>query len=150
MSIFNVKALTDDQLCALQASIQVELNDRDPHIIAQRKQMQDYWTERERKGKLQELYINHLLRGLKPILKPGMRLKMTGCKDGKGIREFIKFDENDNLVCWQIKVGRRAGGFGYVDFEENTYQVTTHMPDKVSWVLVDGKKVAAKGIAASA
>jgi hypothetical protein len=72
---------------------------------------------------------------------------MSGCRDGKGIREFIRWDSNDNLICWQIRLCHQwvktgMGGCGeYRTVETKTNQVTTHMPDKISWINLYGKEI---------
>jgi hypothetical protein len=72
----------------------------------------------KRRHQLEASRAPKIVAWLKINLKPGMKLQMKGCRDGHGIREFIRW-HNGNLVCWQV-------------FEERAQQqVTTHMPDKV-------------------
>jgi len=132
----NIKTMDEADLRTLHAAIQIELNNRDPRIIAQRKQMAAIQAEDEKENQLHEEKMERIVRYLKAVVKPGMRLKMKGCKDGKGLREFIKWGENDNLVCWQIFVSRRwsPSSNKFSHSETNTNAVTTHMADKVQMV----------------
>jgi hypothetical protein len=88
-----------------------------------------------------------LVAKLSAVIKPGTRLKMKGCKDRLGLREFIRWD-GSNLVCWQIR--RQliySRDFKTQKVEEfNTNQVTTHMPDKVQEIYVDGTALKVKSI----
>lgn len=135
-----VEQLTFAELTKLIVVVQNEIHKKDPRIIAQRKQQEEWDAERERVDAIKEAYSEKVETYLRGVLKPGMKLKMKGCKDGKGIREFIKWDDNDNLVCWQIvlkrqynQTGRREGGIFSIT-ETKTNQVTTHMADKVQMI----------------
>lgn len=105
----------------------------DPVKIAEAARMdfnQRQWVEKRR---LAETLNDALVAKLKRVITPGMRLKMKGCKDGNGIREFIRW-EKDNLVCWQLK---NTYEFDHSTGKtekiwKNTNQVTTHMADKVA------------------
>lgn len=138
------KNFTTAQLADLASWAHIEGRNRDPQVIAERKIQEEFWRKREEEGKVKEEHNAKVYRVLQKLLKPGTKLKMRGCKDGSGIREFIKWDENDNLVCWQI-VRRRVFTKGAVSFtEEKTNQVTTHMPDKVSRIFQDNKDIPIK------
>lgn len=131
-----------DELHEIQSWIATELNNRDPSVIAERKRIEDFEAARKLLETLTTVRSLKILTALERALKPGMRLKMNGCKDGLGLREFIKWDKG-NIVCWQIRrtrkwnqTGRRENGiFTYV--EEKTNQVTTHMANKVARVYID-------------
>jgi len=135
-----------DELLILAKWCQSEATKKDPVKLAYEKQMQEsmakYQAEQDRKNAENRVLIVKLKR----FLKPGMTLKMRGCKDGQGIREFISWDTNDNLVCWQIKVVRQRVANGYSRSEERTNQVTTHMANKVSRIFVNGTALQVKSI----
>jgi hypothetical protein len=98
-------------------------------------------AEWKREQEVEEAKQEGIVAKLKSILKPGMRLKMKGCKDRKGIREFIRWDVCNNLVCWQIcqRMSYIGGDYRYPRREEwNSNIVTTHMPNKVQEIYVDG------------
>ncbi len=138
------KDFTTRQFSELASWAHSEGRKRDPEVIAESARLEAIWKERDAAAKVKEKEVNRITKILKALLKPGMRLKMKGCKDGQGIREFIEWDENDNLVCWQLRQTRRlkngmAPQLGYTVNIEKTNQVTTHMPDKVTRILVDGK-----------
>jgi hypothetical protein len=142
-----IKSLPYEELQLLSALVNGELHQKNPETIAENKRLGEYFTEQMRKEAAQEILCKKVIAALKNILKPGMRLKMIGCKDGRGIREFIRWDD-DNLVCWQLRCYRQwhrksidPEDGEYRDMETKTNQVTTHMPDKVSWVMIDGKQV---------
>lgn len=133
----NLKKYEVSELNALLIEIQLEIADRDPKRIAEEARHKAWQAEVDRKHAELVAYSNRVLATLKKILKPGDTLKMKGCKDGSGIREFIEFDKNDSLVCWQIAIRRQwvktgMGDKGYFDTTKTkTNCVTTHMPDKV-------------------
>ena len=138
-----LKLLTREELLEVEEWSRNKAHDLDPEVISDRAQQAAYWAEREREGKIKEAHNKKVLKVLKKVLVPGTVLKMNGCKDGTGLREFIRWDEHDNLVCWQIQRSRQwkktgmgdKGEFIYV--ETKTNQVTTHMPDKVARVVID-------------
>jgi hypothetical protein len=137
-----LEQLTYSQMVSLEAHWKRIKDSKDPVNVAYAKQREKLMAEHQKKTDLRNESLERIVFCLKPILKPGMRLKMKGCKDGKGLREFIKWDENDNLVCWQIIVARKriingAGVVGQVCIaEEKTNIVTTHMPDKIQMIQV--------------
>jgi hypothetical protein len=93
--------------------------------------------ETNHRKQLAEARAPKILAWLKDHLQPGMKLKMKGCRDGHGLRQFIRWDRYGNLVCWQINIGRKWTR-GYIKVpEEVGTQVTTHMPDKVVKVWVE-------------
>ena len=152
----NINQITDqlrefahDELITLANWCQSEAVKRDPARIAEQKALDAFWAERNRKEAEKNVQYQKVLKALIKMLKPGMRLKMKGCKDGKGIREFIRWDDNDNLVCWQIiRRTSYTGGNRYKPVVEqfNTNIVTTHMPDKVQEIYVDGTGLKIKSI----
>lgn len=146
-----IKALSVDQLKELATVVNNELHAKNPENIARQKQEQKWAVERMIKNTIKRTVNERMRDNLKKILVPGTRLKMKGCKDGHGLREFIKWDENGNLVCWQIVrrrrfVGRPSGGI--LTDNEATNVVTTHMPDKVSKVFTSNGEVTAKQLGA--
>lgn len=81
-------------------------------------------------------------------LKPGDRLKMKGCKDGEGIREFIRIDTSYGayrIRCLQILRTKRRmpGDVGWTIVEEEG-QNTLHLIDKLTHVEIGGKWVKVK------
>jgi hypothetical protein len=142
--------LSFTQLKELLSAVEKMVQKKDPANIAREAAEKKYDAERTRMYVIRETRQDKILKFLKTTLVPGQRLKMSGCKDGKGIREFIKWDENNNLVCWQIAITDQwmKAGFGdmgkYVRREVNTNTVTTHMPDKVVWFDVKGAQVSVK------
>ena len=135
------------ELLTLADWCKAESSRRDPVKIALDKQLAEsfakYQAEQDRKNAEERAWVVKL----KAFIKPGMKLKMMGCKDGLGLREFIKW-ENDQLVCWQIKRVRRgwqSAGTSVVE-EINTNFVTTHMANKVSRIFVDGTGIQVKNI----
>jgi len=105
----NINQITDqlrefahDELITLANWCQSEAVKRDPARIAEQKAMAVWREKRDREAEAKDLHYQKVLTALIKLLKPGMMLKMKGCKDGVGIREFIRWDDNDNLVCWQI------------------------------------------------
>lgn len=135
-----------DELLALAEWCRSESVNRDPAVIAQNKLAKDRWTKYQAEQDRKDAENRALVVKLKKFLKPGMKLKMKGCKDGLGLREFIRWDERDNLVCWQIQVLRQRVANGYSRSEERTNQVTTHMADKVQRIYVNGTGLQVKSI----
>lgn len=121
---------------------------KNPETIEYNKKMIAIRAERDRTAAVENARNAAILEKLRLALKPGMRLKMKGCKDRVGFREFIKFDENDNLVCWQILRRRTWNDKVAVYDVARSNQVTTHMPNKVSWVLIDNVQVPIKNLIA--
>ena len=123
--------------------ISIVVNDlvhaRNPETIAYNTKMAAVWAARAQDAAIAEAHNKKVTECLRKVIKPGMRLKMKGCKDRAGFREFIKFDENDNLVCWQILP--RITWPTNVVVEQKTNQVTIHMPNKVSWVRINNVQV---------
>jgi len=149
----NINQITDqlrefahDELITLANWCQSEAVKRDPARIAEQKAMAVWREKRDREAEAKDLHYQKVLTALIKLLKPGMMLKMKGCKDGVGIREFIRWDDNDNLVCWQILRRRSWNGKVAVYDQGRTNQVTTHMADKVSRVYVDGTGLEIKSI----
>jgi hypothetical protein len=142
-----LRDLAHDELLNLANWCQSEATKKDPVKLAYEKQLQEsmtkYQAEQDRKNAEEQALVVKL----KAFIKPVMRLKMKGCKDGAGLREFIRWDGN-NLVCWQIKRIRRgwsSAGTSKVE-EINTNFVTTHMADKVQRIFVDGTGLQVKSI----
>ena len=102
--------------------------------------------EHERKCKIAEDKMKLIVKKLREVIKPGMILKMKGCKDGFGLRKFIQWDDKGNLICWQLRkqVIKKPGHFSSVTVKTN--QITQHMPDKVTKMWIDGKEVSLKSI----
>lgn len=148
----NLKNITDQlvdstyaELLDLAVWCQSAANRKDP-VRLREEAAHEAWLEDRRKAQEEkQAEDDRILIALKTTLKPGMKLKMKGCKDGSGIREFIRFD-GGNLVCWQIKVQRQRIANGYYRSEERTNQVTTHMADKVQEIYVDGTGLKIKSI----
>ena len=141
-----LEQLSFAELTALEPQFQAIKNKKDPVLIAKNAERERFWKECAERGKAKAKHCGTVRIALAKLLKPGMLLKMKGCKDGRGLREFIKWDNNDNLVCWQIshRVWSEVIGGGKVvrrETTEKTNQVTTHMADKVSWVLIDNVQV---------
>lgn len=151
----NLKEITDqlrgathDKLLVLADWCRSEATKRDPSRLKELADLAKWQEQRRLKLIEEENNANRLVASLKAFLKPGMKLKMRGCKDGTGIREFIKWDGN-SLVCWQI-IRRRsfvAGNPRAPRVEEfNTNQVTTHMANKVQEIYVNGTGLCVKSI----
>jgi hypothetical protein len=128
-----LESLSREELVEVGEWCAIRAKNLDPVLIAERKKMSEYWDARKRQGEIKEAHDKKVLAALKPLLVPGMRLKMRGCKDGKGYREFIRWDERDNLVCWQLQKNFSVRGE-----ITRTNQVTTHYPDKVMYVNING------------
>lgn len=129
-----------DELLTLANWCQAEADRKVSEI--QQKEAENGQAKRELEQADRDAKTNRLVTALKKVLKPGVTLKMKGCKDGAGIREFIRWDNSNNLVCWQIR--RRRLPRGWEDTKTN--QVTTHMPDKVQEIYVDGTALQIKSI----
>lgn len=149
----NLKEITDqlrdathDKLLVLADWCQSEATKRDPVKIAYEKKMAESLAKYQAEVDRESAEERALIVKLKKFIKPGMKLKMRGCKDGTGIREFISWDTNDNLVCWQISLQRQRIANGYYRSEERTNQVTTHMANKVQQIFVDGTGLCVKSI----
>jgi hypothetical protein len=134
---------THDELVSLANWCQSESRQRDPAVIAEQKRQAAFWVERDKLAKEKEAHNEKVEASLRKLLKPGMRLKMKGCKDGRGLREFIRWD-GSNLVCWQIL--RHRAWDSKTWREEKTNQVTTHMPDKVQELYIDGTAMKVRSI----
>lgn len=143
-----IKELTKDyttlQLRQLADWAGMESRERDPVRIAERQAAYIAASTSKALQDRKDAENRTLVVKLKAFLKPGMKLKMKGCKDGSGIRQFIEWNKSDSLVCWQIKLQRQRIANGYFRSEERTNQVTTHMPDKVTQIFVDGRPVPIK------
>lgn len=140
-----LRDVTHDKLLELTNWCQSEATKRDPVKIAFEKALAESMVKYQAEQDQREDEDRALVVKLKRLLKPGMKLKMRGCKDGLGLREFIKW-ENDHLMCWQIIRGRRGVPGHIVTFENKTNQVTTHMPNKVQEIYVDGTGIKIKSI----
>lgn len=126
-----IRRLDYENLKTLLPIVQAELDRKNPETIERDRRMNAFWAEQKRKNEEKEKARELSYQTLKRVLAPGMLLKMKGCKDGKGLREFIRWD-GENLVCWQIVVRRSwVNGAGAMQ-RVNTNIVTTHMADKVS------------------
>jgi len=129
--------------------VETELDRKNPETIERDRKMNDYWAARKKEQEYRDNALDLAYQSLKRVLIPGTRLKMRGCKDGQGLREFIRWD-GQNLVCWQIKYRRSWDRVAKRWDEEfvNTNIVTTHMPDKVSGVYgrISGQLVPMKNI----
>lgn len=121
---------------------------KNPETIEYNKKMIAIRAERDRNAAVENARNDAILEKLRLVLKPGMRLKMKGCKDGVGLREFIEFGKNNHLVCWQLLRRRTWNGKVAVYDVARSNQVTTHMPNKVSWVLIDNVQVPIKNLIA--
>lgn len=151
----NLKLITDqlrdvthDKLLELANWCQSEATKRDPVKIAFEKALSESFSKYQAEQDQKEAEEARLVAELKKILKTGVRLKMKGCKDRCGLREFIRWN-GDNLVCWQIiRKQRYVGGDSknVVTEEFNTNQVTTHMADKVQEIYIDGTSLKIKSI----
>ena len=142
----NLPNLSTAELTSLRHDIDAELANRDPAVIAQREAAKKWQEEYAQRRKEKQARNEKAKEVLMRYIQPGTMLKMTGCKDGAGLREFIRWD-GDNLVCWQIanrrqwkKTGMGSEGH-YVNSYTNTNIVTTHMPDKVREFTIDGDTV---------
>jgi hypothetical protein len=75
-------------------------------------------------------------------LKPGMRVKMAGCRDGNGIRDVLRIFPGGTVECRQVLLrrswNRDAKAF---DVSESLGGITTHSPSKIRGVLWRGKWV---------
>ena len=140
-----VKNLSYKELQKLLSVVQVELGLKNPESIELVRKANEYWKQQEQKAKEKENACDLAVEALWK-LSPGTLLKMRGCKDGTGLREFIRWDKDGFLVCWQIKLRRVNGARGQAptfDFY-NTNIVTTHMADKVAGVYSSDRKTLTK------
>lgn len=131
-----VRGLDYENLKTLLPIVQAELDRKNPENIERDRRMNAFFAEQKRKNEEKEKNRDLFYQSLKRVLAPGMLIKMKGCKDGQGLREFIRWD-GEYLVCWQIKMQRQRQGGGrgnYITQQINTNVVTTHMADKVSGV----------------
>lgn len=133
-SVVKLDMLNEDQLEELAGWCKNRAAEVGWERIQRESAERDARWKREREEK--EAKEKALVIKLKKVVKPGTRLKMKGCRDSEGIREFINWDHNNSLVCWQLYRGER------------TNQVTTHMPDKVQKVFVHGTAVAVRSLPA--
>jgi hypothetical protein len=140
-SIVNLGKLGVDELRSLASYCEARANDIEwaTHCTAAAERDAKWKREREEA----EAEEKALVAKLQKVIKPGTRLKMKGCKDGHGLREFIEWEGN-NLVCWQIS---RSVVGGCLNVTRNKI-VTTHMPDKVQEIYVDGTALKVKSICA--
>ena len=128
-----IENLSFEELVTLHSLVASEMHRKNPDTIADNQRMGKYFAACEVRAAKQESYCQRVVAALRN-LQPGTLIKMRGCRDGKGLREFIRWDSDDSLVCWQIiRSPHRA------DIKSN--QVTTHMPDKVSWIMLNGKEI---------
>ena len=136
-----------DELRDLSSWCLVEANKKDPKRLSEEAEENARIDKLKREQEKKDANTAKILVALRAIVRPGTLLKMRGCKDGQGLREFIKW-EGENLVCWQILRRRRLSEnyrvIGYEDTKTN--QVTVHMPDKVREVIIDGAVVGIKSI----
>ena len=121
--------LSYEELLAVNEHLSALLYAKNPEILAENKRRAEIEAERQAEEAKRDAYEKKVITALSQQLKPGTMLKMKGCRDRSGIREFTHWGEDGTLICWQIKKGVRSN------------QVTTHMPDKVVSVLIDGKAV---------
>lgn len=96
------------------------------------------WTEHEIAKKV--LTDGKLVRG--------NIIKVTGTRDGHGLRIFQGFDENDRIICtkldqWSLDYSDKGERGDIYEFEKRLYRMgieaTTHAAGKVRKVLVGGK-----------
>jgi asparagine synthetase B (glutamine-hydrolysing) len=141
-----IKSLSFEELKELAAVVNNELYLKNPENIAQREREDKFYAAQRAKD-AEKKRINELMHArLKKILTPGMRLKLKGCKDGAGLREFIRWD-GEHLVCWKIRRRHIIGADRKAMVkDENTNIVTTHMPDKVVKVFAPTAELSAATI----
>ncbi len=88
---------------------------------------------KEREDKKENFEKNiapRILEWVKDNLKPGMIIKLEGCRD-KGYREVSEFDpRTNNVICWQLRWG---GGKGF----GKTGVATTNSIFKIKKVYAD-------------
>jgi hypothetical protein len=144
-----VRGLDHETLKTLLPIVQAELDRKNPENIERDRRMNAFWAEQKRKNDARESERAALVGVFKAKLVPGMLLKMRGCRDGGGLREFIKWD-GDKVVCWQVvsrrwwKATGRGDSGSYVTTFENTHQATTHMVDKIAGVYITGTRTLVK------
>lgn len=139
---------THDKLLSLANWCQSEARLRDPVYLAEEARLDEFYKKQKEKAEVAAVRSDRIVVALKKLLKPGARIKMKGCKDRTGLREFIRW-EGDNLVCWQIlRRVRYVGGNcnNRVVEESHTNQVTTHVADKVQEIYVNGTGLKIKSI----
>jgi len=144
-SIVNLGLLNESQLNELSQWCRNEAeNLRWKESLAEQAAREAQWKREREEAEAKE---NALVEKLQKVVKPGVRLKMKGCKDGLGLREFIRWD-GSSLVCWQLKRQVTwARDYKSKKVEEiNTNIVTTHMPDKVQEIYVDGTAMKVRSI----
>jgi len=143
-----LRDLAHDELLNLAKWCQSEATKKDPVKLAYEKAMAESMAKYQAEQNRKDAEERALVVRLKAFIKPGMKLKMQGCKDGMGLREFISWDTNDNLVCWQLqRVRRLDANYRLIGWEETkTNQVTTHMANKVQRIFVDGTALQVKSI----
>jgi hypothetical protein len=135
-----VKNLSYEELKELLSVVNNELSAKNPDTIEANRRMAEYYAERKRMEAIRVKHTKQVVPALKKVLVAGTRLKMNGCKDGAGIREFIRWHD-DTLVCWQISRRTIINRARLAEtIERNTNVVTTHMPDKVARVWMGGRE----------
>ncbi len=139
-----IRRLDYENLKTILPIVQAELDRKNPETIERDRKMNEYWKQREQEAKEHEKLVANLISTLKPLLKPGVWLKMRGCKDGLGVREFVRWD-GKNIVCWQIE--KHALGYVNKRWEYEWRRgniVTTHMADKVAGIYSGDHKTLVK------
>lgn len=71
-------------------------------------------------------------------LKPGVRVKMKGCRDRHGIRDVLSiktdgWNKRVSIECRQVSIDRHGN--------ETLQGITTHYCEKLLAVFMDGKKI---------
>jgi hypothetical protein len=103
-----------------------------------------------KRKELERVFLPKLEKWLIQKATVGTRFKMKGCRDGDGIRELISRPNADregyriSLECRQVFPSRKQwNGVGrpLTTIKESYGQITQHMSDKVTAVLVDGQWV---------
>jgi hypothetical protein len=95
-----------------------------------RERREKKWAEDERKRKTEKEreaeFQPKLMAWLKKNAKPGLYLKMKGCRDGSGYREIMEIDwEKERMTCYKLVLGR------WPSQKFIRVQLTDHAFDKV-------------------
>lgn len=128
-----LQSLSYSELCALVKSARRERDNKNPELIALRELQAKHDRERDMKEVKLEQERKAAEERLRAIVRPGDFLRVRGCRDGQGVREFIGWDNENRLVCWKIEFRK--------DWKTRTAQhtrtnfTTTHYADKVVCVI---------------
>jgi len=97
------KKLGDPTLDLLVEVIENRIRDRRVELNQERYDLT--LTKNHRQFKLDQVYWPKLKTWIDANVKPGLLLKMTGCRDGVGLREVIGI-QGDLISCYKLELPR--------------------------------------------